>query len=294
MEKTEYTELNETILRLLPARKKRSNKGTYGKVLCIAGSVNMAGAAYLCAYAAYRTGAGLVRVMTPKENRVIIQNLIPEAVLTTFDTENPNGQALLNALAWADVVALWPGIGQEAWAKELTRKVLSSFHKPLVLDADGLNHAAKEKELLRPHQGDLILTPHVGEFSRLIDVPIPDILLDVPGCAARFAQENGCICVLKDAPTAVGDPEGGCYINTTGNNGMSTGGSGDVLTGVIAGLLAQKALPLDAACLGVWLHGRAGDLAAKKEGTYGMMARHLIEHLPEAMTVHAKKGERER
>ncbi|HBN56014.1 MAG TPA: NAD(P)H-hydrate dehydratase [Lachnospiraceae bacterium] len=293
MEKTEYTELNETVLRLLPARKKRSNKGTYGKVLCIAGSVNMAGAAYLCAYAAYRSGAGLVRVLTPKENRVIIQNLIPEAVLTTFDTENPDDQALSDALAWATAVALGPGLGQETWAKELTRKVLSSFHKPLVLDADGLNHVAKEKELLKDHQGDLILTPHVGEFSRLAQHAIPDILSDVPGYAARFGKENGCICVLKDAPTAIGDPEGNCYVNTTGNNGMSTGGSGDVLTGIIAGLLAQKALPLDAACLGVWLHGRAGDLAVEKEGPYGMMARHLIEHLPEAMVVQKKKGDQE-
>lgn len=291
MGKTEYTELDATILRLLPARRRRSNKGTYGKVLCIAGSVNMAGAAYLSAYAAYRTGAGLVRVLTPEENRVIIQSLIPEAVLTTFDTNKPDGQALFDALAWADVAALGPGLGQEPWAKELTRNVLSSFHKPLVLDADGLNHAAKEKELLKNYQGDLILTPHVGEFSRLDGLPIPDILSDVPGCAARFAKENGCICVLKDAPTAIGDPEGNCYVNTTGNNGMSTGGSGDVLTGIIAGLLAQKALPLDAACLGVWIHGRAGDLAALKEGTYGMMSRHLIGHLPEAMTVQTKKGE---
>jgi NAD(P)H-hydrate epimerase len=118
---------------------------------------------------------------------------------------------------------------------------------------------------------------------RLTGQTIPEIMEDVPGQAVRYAEAHGCICVLKDAPTAVGAPDGNCWINTTGNNGMSVGGSGDVLTGIIAGLLGQKSDPLKAALLGVWLHGRAGDLAAEREGTYGLLARHLIEHLPEAM-----------
>lgn len=284
MQENEYITLDESVRKLLPVRRKRSNKGTYGKILCIAGSVNMAGAAYLCAHAAYRAGAGLVRVMTPEENRVIIQNLIPEAVLTTFDTRRPDRRQVDEAVGWADVVAIGPGLGKETWAAEVLDEVLLKCRKPLVIDADGINHLAGQSGKLREHEGPVIITPRVGEFSRLTGQSVEDILKQVPRQAADYAKENRCICVLKDAPTAVGDEKGRCWVNTTGNNGMSTGGSGDVLTGIIAGLLGQKLAPCEAALLGVWLHGRAGDLAARTEGTYGLMARHLIEHLPEAMT----------
>lgn len=283
MERAEYIELDERILEFLPVRKRRSNKGTYGKVLCVAGSKNMAGAAYLCAFGAYRAGAGLVRVLTPEDNRMIIQQLIPEAVLTTFDSEKPDYRQVMEAIEWADVAAVGPGLGKEAWAADFTDIMLTSCHKPLVLDADGVNHLAKSDVCLKEHQGPVILTPHVGEFARLTGRAIPDILSRVPELAAGYAKDNKCICVLKDAPTAIGDEKGRCWVNTTGNNGMSTGGSGDVLTGIIAGLLAQKTEPLQAALLGVWLHGRAGDLAAQEEGTYGLMARHLIQYLPKAM-----------
>lgn len=283
MQGKEYIELDEKILQFLPVRRKRSNKGTYGKILCIAGSVNMAGAAYLCAYAAYRSGAGLVRILTPEENRVILQSLIPEAVLTTFDAGRPDRKQVYEAIGWADVAAVGPGIGKEPWAADFLDMALSECRKPLVIDADGINHLAGCPGRLKEHEGPVILTPHVGEFARLTGQSIPDILPQVPKQAAEYARENQCICVLKDAPTAIGDERGRCWINTTGNNGMSTGGSGDVLTGIIAGLLGQKLSPLEAALLGVWLHGRAGDLAVKTEGVYGLMARHLIERLPEAM-----------
>lgn len=299
MQQGEYIRIEETIREYLPVRVPDSNKGTYGKVLCIAGSVNMAGAAYLCAYAAYRAGAGLVRVLTPEENRIIIQSLLPEAVLTTFDraleAETERRKILNQALAWADVTAIGPGLGNEPWAAEFTEQALRFYEKPLVVDADGLNHLAGEPGcfLIRKHHGPLILTPHVGEFSRLSGLPISEIKKQVPALAARYGKENGCICVLKDAPTAVGDSTGQCFVNTTGNHGMSTGGSGDVLTGIVAGLLAQKTEPLKAALLGVWLHGRAGDLAAEREGTYGLMARHLIEYLPGAMMGPGKEEEQQ-
>ncbi len=286
MQREEYIKLDGRILKFLPVRRKRSHKGTYGKILCVAGSRNMAGAAYLCAYAAYRCGAGLVRVLTPEENRVILQSLLPEAVLTTFDTDAAASgiQKLLEALEWADAVAIGPGIGKESWAAEFVEAAFAECRKPLVVDADGINHLAGMKDRLGKYQGPVIVTPHVGEFSRLTGQSVSDILKNVPEQAARFTEKNGCICVLKDAPTAVADEKGRCWVNTTGNNGMSTGGSGDVLTGIIAGLLGQKLLPLQAALLGVWLHGRAGDLAAGTEGVYGLMARHLIEYLPGAMS----------
>lgn len=292
MENGEYNKIGEEILKKLPVRKARSNKGTYGKVLCAAGSVNMAGAAYLCGYGAYRAGAGLVRVLTPKENRVIIQELLPEAVLTTFDREALDLDRIREAMAWADVVAVGPGLGRESWVSELMELICSEYHEPLVIDADGLNEIAEHTERLIRHKGGVLITPHVGEFSRLSGVPIAEILKDVPYYASWFAKKYGCICVLKDAPTAIGAPDGTCYVNTTGNHGMSTGGSGDVLTGIIAGLLGQKVPLLDAAQLGVWLHGRAGDLAAKTEGTYGLMARHLIQYLPQAMSKSEKTTRR--
>lgn len=275
-------------LKLLPDRPDRSHKGMFGKVLCIAGSVNMAGASYLCGYAALRTGAGLVRIFTREENRVILQSLLPEAILTTFSSESEAEEKLTEALGWADTAAIGPGLGKEAWAALLVREALAEFHGPMVLDADGINLAAEHREWLMQHEGPLILTPHVGEFGRLMNQPVADISADISGQAKACAEKYHCICVLKDAPTAVALPDGTCRMNTTGNNGMSTAGSGDVLTGILAGLLGQKVKAEDAAWLGVWLHGRSGDLAARTEGTYGLMARHLIQHLPEAM-----KGEQE-
>lgn len=275
--------MKKEILKLLPQRPVRSHKGMFGKVLCIAGSVNMAGASYLCGYAALRTGAGLVRIFTREENRIILQALLPEGILTTFSSEGEAEEKLAEALAWADTVAIGPGLGKEAWAALLVRKTLAEFHGSMVLDADGINLAAGHREWLVQHKGPLIMTPHVGEFARLMDQPVAAVSADIPGQAKTCAGKYQCICVLKDAPTAVALPDGTCWMNPTGNNGMSTAGSGDVLTGIIAGLLGQGLKAEDAARLGVWLHGRSGDLAACTEGTYGLMARHLIQYLPEAM-----------
>lgn len=281
----EYRNVDQKILEKLPERPKRSHKGMFGKALCIAGSVNMAGAAYLCAGAAYRSGAGLVRILTPEENRVILQTLLPEAVMTTFEQNEREAldNILEEALSWATVAAIGPGLGRKPWAYHMMKLTLQKFHGPLVIDADALNILLEHMEWLEQHEGDVILTPHVGEFSRLTGVESREISKDISGWAAAFAREHHCICILKDAPSAAALPDGTCYVNTTGNSGMSTGGSGDVLTGILTGLLAQKVDPSDAALLGMWLHGRAGDLAMEQEGVYGLLARHLLEYLPGAM-----------
>lgn len=281
----EYRKVDQKILEKIPERPKRSHKGMFGKALCIAGSVNMAGAAYLCAGAAYRSGAGLVRILTPEENRVILQTLLPEAVMTTFEQNEREAldNILEEALSWATVAAIGPGLGRKPWAYHMMKLTLQKFHGPLVIDADALNILSEHMEWLEQHEGDVILTPHVGEFSRLTGVESREISKDISGWAAAFAREHHCICILKDAPSAAALPDGTCYVNTTGNSGMSTGGSGDVLTGILTGLLAQKVDPSDAALLGMWLHGRAGDLAMKQEGVYGLLARHLLEYLPGAM-----------
>ena len=245
----------------------------------------MAGAAYLCAGAAYRSGAGLVRILTPEENRVILQTLLPEAVMTTFEQKDQKklDAILEEALSLATVAAIGPGLGKMPWAYDMVEHVLTGFHGPMVIDADALNILAEHMDWLECHEGDVILTPHVGEFSRLTGEKVSGISEDIPGHAAAFAKKHGCICILKDAPSAAALPDGSCYINTTGNSGMSTGGSGDVLTGILTGLLSQGTEPADAALLGMWLHGRSGDLAAEREGTYGLLARHLLEFLPQAM-----------
>lgn len=271
---------------MLPKRTARSHKGIYGKVLCIAGSKNMAGAAYLCGYAALRTGAGMVRIFTPEANRIILQTLLPEAIMTTYEDRDSMLEQLTEAFSWADTVAIGPGLGKSDNSAVLLEQVMKKWNHPMVVDADGLNLLAERMELLKQHEGPLILTPHVGEFSRLTGLTMKEISENIPGQAQAFAKTYHCICVLKDAPSAIGDPDR-VTVNTTGNNGMSTAGSGDVLTGIIAGLLGQRMDAEDAARLGVWLHGRAGDLAAEKEGTYGLLARHLIEYLSQAM----KKGE---
>ena len=281
----ESRNVDQKILEKLPERPKRSHKGMFGKALCIAGSVNMAGAAYLCAGAAYRSGAGLVKILTPEENRVILQTLLPEAVMTTFEQNEREAldNILEEALSWATVAAIGPGLGRKPWAYHMMKLTLQKFHGPLVIDADALNILSEHMEGLEQHEGDVILTPHVGEFSRLTGVESREISKDISGWAVAFAREHHCICILKDAPSAAALPDGTCYMNTTGNSGMSTGGSGDVLTGILTGLLAQKVDPSDAALLGMWLHGRAGDLAMEQEGVYGLLARHLLEYLPGAM-----------
>lgn len=198
----EYRNVDQKILEKLPERPKRSHKGMFGKALCIAGSVNMAGAAYLCAGAAYRSGAGLVRILTPEENRVILQTLLPEAVMTTFEQNEREAldNILEEALSWATVAAIGPGLGRKPWAYHMMKLTLQKFHGPLVIDADALNILSEHMEWLEQHEGDVILTPHVGEFSRLTGVESREISKDISGWAAAFAREHHCICILKDAP----------------------------------------------------------------------------------------------
>lgn len=257
-------------LNRLPVRPANANKGTFGKVLIVAGSKGMAGAAYLSAKAAYRTGAGLVRIYTPEENRMILQTLLPEAVLSSY--EGPDIIEGLTALVkQADVIAIGPGLGQREEALRILRCVLETAEVPVVADADALNLAARSagegKNLLRRRM-PLIVTPHPGEMSRLTGRSIGDITANLLTTAKNFAAENRLICILKSARSIITDGMRTC-INCSGNSGMAKGGSGDVLTGIVAGLLAQGMQLFEAAALGAYIHGLAGDAAAKR---YGMRA----------------------
>lgn len=289
----------QTDLHLLPQRNSHSNKGSYGHVLVVAGRKNMSGAAFFSAKAAAVTGCGLVKIMTAEENRVILQQQFPEAVLDAWTKDDQNrktfqdGQRkdgfwsddflrrLKENLLWADAVVVGPGLGTDESAKEITEAVLGMASSPVILDADALNIVSKDPAMLRDFSGEAIVTPHLGEMARLVQISIQNLQKDMIRAASAFADAYQVICVLKDERTVTALPEGICYLNTSGNHGMATGGAGDVLTGILAGLVAQGLKAREAAPLGVYLHGLSGDEARKRTGCYSMLATDMIEGIKE-------------
>lgn len=263
---------------LLPERRADGNKGTFGKALLVAGSRNMAGAAVLSAKAAYRIGAGMVKVITPEENRVILQEAVPEALLGT------DGD-LEESMEWADVIAVGPGIGKGPDAFRRLERVMRESESPLVVDADGLNLLAGSQELraLMARQGKagraFVLTPHPGELSRLTGETAERLKEDLPGYGMRLAKELHAVVTAKDARTFVCSGNRPVALCLGGGSGMATAGSGDVLTGVIVGLLAQGMGAYEAACAGVRLHGLAGERVGEKLGEHACMAGDLADAL---------------
>ncbi len=267
----------------IPARNSDSHKGTYGRVLVVAGTMNMAGAAYLSGKAAYRTGSGLVRIFTKEENRIILQTLLPEAILTTYKGLEDGIPALSEAMDWADVIVFGPGIGRGENVEWFLHLLRDHAKVPVIIDADGLNEISamegRGTEFLNGFSVPLILTPHMLEMSRLSGQTVEEIKENRISLAREYARDNKVILVLKDSRTIITDGTDRLYINTNGNSGMATGGSGDVLSGIIGGMLAAKMKPWEAACMAVFLHGRSGDLAAKEKGESSVMAGDLIEHI---------------
>ncbi|NBH15312.1 NAD(P)H-hydrate dehydratase [Lachnospiraceae bacterium] len=272
----------------IPARKVRSNKGSYGRTLVVAGQKNMAGAAFLCAKAAYLTGTGLVKVMTAEENRIILQQLLPEAILDTYDFPD-TAKGLAESLGWASAIAIGPGIGAGD-VSVLVKIILKNAMVPLILDADGLNIVAEHLEWLKEAKTTVIVTPHLGEMARLVKTDISIIREHLVETARAFAEKYHVICILKDARTITALPDGKVWVNTSGNNGMATAGSGDVLTGILAGLAAQGMNPQLAAPVGVYLHGLAGDKGANEKGVYGLMAQDILEEIPRVLKEISKEG----
>lgn len=272
--------LEESDLYRLPARQAYSNKGTYGRALLIAGQRNMCGAACLAGEAAYRSGAGLVRICTEKCNRVILQQRLPEALLADW--------AQPQELSWATAIGIGPGLGTDEDKRTLLASVLCQASAPLVLDADALNLLAGHMELLQKCRMPVIITPHVGEMARLAGCSKEEVLADLPDFCKRFAGEHDVICVLKDTRTVISDGERIC-INRTGCDGMATGGSGDVLTGLLTGLLAQGMDPFWAASIAVWVHGKAGEMAAEEMGRHGMLAGDILRMIPAVLETTEKR-----
>ena len=266
-------------LSTLPPRRKDSHKGDYGKLLVIAGSPGMCGASLFAAKAAYRTGAGLIRIFAPEENRIILQETLPEAVLTLYRGERFDEKELLEAIHWADAVLIGPGLGSTAVSERILKCTLSAVSVPLVMDADALNLLAKEPELLKRPHTDIVITPHLKEMSRLTgDAPVY-LKEEKLSRAAEFANEYNVIVTLKDSRTVTAIPYGNVYLNTSGNNGMATAGTGDVLAGIMVGLIGTGLSAEQAAPLAVYLHGLAGEDAAERKGARSMMASDLIDSL---------------
>lgn len=273
----------------IPKRKAYSHKGTYGKLLVIAGSKNMAGAAYFAAKAAYRTGAGLVKVMTTEENRFVIQEKLPEAILSTYDTEwalhEPEAfkQYINTQTDWADAIVLGPGIGTEEYGRILVETVLGSAYVPIILDADAINLAARYPYLKKYFTENIILTPHLSECARLTGLAVDEIKDNLIATAQNVSETFGVTCVLKDAATVVARKDGKTFVNMSGTPAMAKGGAGDVLCGVIAGLLALGMEECEAASLGVYVHGLAGEAAEKKTGTHSVLAGELADCVGEVI-----------
>ncbi len=265
---------------LLPARMEDSNKGTYGKVLVIAGSKGMCGAAYFNAKSAYLAGAGMVRIYTAEENRAVLQTLLPEAVMTAY--EDFDEKELLRLLSWADVVCMGSGIGMEETAKKLAETVFRNNRRPCVVDADGLNLMAGHPKAFEQRLHDqYILTPHMKEMSRLTGMSVKEIKEDRLKALKRFLGDKnaGVTCILKDADTVTYTDGKRACLNCSGNCAMAKAGSGDVLAGLTAGLLAQKRGCFEAAVLGAYLHGRAGDSAREEKGVYSVLAEDIMKHI---------------
>ena len=283
-----FTEEGGSRLRsILRPRAAESNKGDYGRLLSVCGSEGMAGAAAMSALAALRCGAGIVEAALPRAIYPVVSLLAPEAVFTLLGLSGDGRltdaarAALLAALSRADACLLGCGLGRGPAARELVPLVLREIRAPLVLDADGINLAAGNIDILKTARAPLILTPHPGEMARLLHSTVKEVQENREETARSFAREHGAVLVLKGAGTLVASPDGRLYRNRTGNPGMARGGSGDVLAGMIASFAAQGIEPFSAACGAVYLHGLAGDRCAARLSQSAMLPRDLIGALPE-------------
>ena len=265
-----------------------SNKGTLGSLLCICGSYGMAGAAIMAGKAALRCGIGLLKIAVPKSiNPVCATNILESVYYPLEETSNgvissKNTDFLLEMCEKSSAVLIGCGLSVCDDTKNLVQSVITNCEKPLVIDADALNCICNKPEILKNLKAPAIITPHPGEMARLLHSTPKTVNSNRENTAIDFAKKFGVVTVLKGAGTIIASPDGEVYINHTGNSGMATGGSGDVLSGIIGSLLAQGASPINAAAAGVFLHGTIGDLAAEKLGKISMLPSDMIDMIPTA------------
>lgn len=277
----------EDLHQLMPYRVPDGNKGTFGKVLLIAGSKDMSGACILCGSSILRSGAGMVKIITPACNKQTVQLSLPEAMLHTYE-EYPDESKIKQLLKWCDVVVAGPAMGTDENGYTLMKCILEERDLPMVIDADGLNLMARYKDLMelaaKRRTGQMVITPHPAEFNRLLGTDMEAYQKNREQLIRMLSQKLHCIVVAKDAVTMItGDQKSEIYINNSGNNGMATAGSGDVLAGILGALIGQGMDTFDAACLAVYLHGAAGEQAAKENGLSAVVASDIIKKLMQVM-----------
>jgi NAD(P)H-hydrate epimerase len=274
---------------LLKKRPRDSHKGDFGHVFILAGSRGMTGAAVLCSNAVLRSGAGMATLGIPESlNPIVAAKLtevmtccLPETSELTLSLKAE--KEILKKTGDSDVIVLGPGLSQHPETQILVMSLISGIKKPAILDADALNIIAKDASIIKKLKAGCIVTPHVREMARLINKSTDYVKNNRLNVAKNFSHYYNAVVVLKGTGTVVASPQGRSYINNTGNPGMATAGSGDVLTGVIAGFLAQGLSLFDAAQLAVYIHGLAGDLAAKEKGEIGLIAGDILENIPYAV-----------
>ncbi len=274
---------HERVLERLPDRDDNAHKGDFGRILLLCGSRGYTGAAALAAMGALRSGAGLVHLGVPESIYAIEAVKLTEAMVFPLPDKDGRLSAaaipeILALLPKMDAVLIGPGLGWTEDTRQVVAAVIQAFPGPLVLDADGINVLSGHMDILRGRRAPTVLTPHAGEFARIGGCKVPDIAAD----AANFSRELGCILLRKAHETVITDGDI-CYVNQTGNPGMATGGSGDVLAGILVSLLGQGLAPLEAAACAAWLHGAAGDRCAREIGQYGMLPSDMVEALPRLM-----------
>lgn len=287
--KTFEVELGD-VNKVFPKRLKTVHKYSVGKVLVLAGSVGYTGAATLASLATIKTGAGAVILCAPNKVYSILAKKLTEVMVFPLDSTNEGSialssySALKKHLEWADVLVIGPGISLNSETSELVLKIISEFESTMVIDADAITILSKKLEVLKKKKSkEIILTPHLGEFSRLVKLKTEEIENNKLFISKEFAKENNVVLVLKGAPSITVTNDGYVFINSTGNPGMATAGSGDVLSGIIAGLSAQGLNPVQAAYSGVFLHGLSGDIAKDYRGIKSLTASDILQFIPEAI-----------
>ncbi|MBR2743385.1 MAG: NAD(P)H-hydrate dehydratase [Clostridia bacterium] len=289
-----YETDDKLVDKIIPARKKNTNKGDYGRLIMIAGSKGMAGAAMLAARAAARSGAGLVTAAIPESIYPILASNVPEAVTMPLSQSESGSiskaasDKLIERFKTQTAALIGCGMGNSEDTRELVRTAVRNSGVPVIIDADGLNALSGDLSILQNKSSEIILTPHPKEFSRLTGLSVEEVEADRIKNALEFAKKYGVTVVLKGARTVVASSDGVVYVNSTGNPGMATAGSGDVLAGIIASFCAQGIKPLAAAVAGVFIHGRAGDIAASLLGEYALIASDIIGNLPRALIKYDK------
>lgn len=273
----------------IPQRREDTHKGDFGHVFVVAGSRGMTGAAYLASQAALLSGSGIVTCGIPKSLNPIMEIKLTEGMtLALPETKEATlsssaEEDIIDFIKKVDVIALGPGLSRHNGTQKLVRNLLNRVNKPMILDADGIIALIGHLDILKKRTSPTILTPHPGEMSRLVEKDTREIQSNREKVASGFAKKHNIIVVLKGYRTVVAGPKGKLYVNKTGNSGMSTAGVGDVLTGMISSFVGQGIDPYSSAVIGVYLHGLAGDIAAKDKGQFSLIASDLLDKLPQAI-----------